>query len=430
MTDRREIKVDYIARVEGEGSLEIKIKGDQVEELVLNIFEPPRFFEAFLEGRKFYEVPDMVARICGICPVSHMMASVLAIEDAFDIEAANQTRQLRDLLAFSQWLSSHALHVYLLALPDYLGYESALALPEEYLPVVQRAFRLKKLGNDLTALNGGRAVHPVTVVVNGFTDVPTRSQLWAIRDRLKEAKEDTLSTVELVAGWELPDLVRDCEHIALTRPDHYAVNGGNLGSTRGLDLPPSQYRSHIVEHHVPPSHALRSYVNEQETYLVGPLARVNVNFDQLSPDAKEAAQATGIKFPNFNPFVSGLARAIEMVHAIDECISIIEERLDLAPVSRTLRVRAGEGFGISEAPRGLLWHHYNLDDDGIVEKAEIVSPTAQNSANIEANLQQFVAGMIDQPDDEIALKCEMLVRAYDPCISCSVHFLQVKITRE
>ncbi len=434
MSDKT-IKVEALARVEGEGKLDIKIRDGKITELIFNIYEPPRFFEAFLVGRKYYDVPDMTARICGICPVSYQMASTAAIEDAFDITPSQQTVYLRKLLALSQWIQSHALHVYMLALPDYLGYESVLALPEEYLPVVKRALRLKRLGNDLTALIGGREVHPVTTQVKGFTSVPTRAQLAEIRKRLDNAKEDALETVKLVNSLSMPEFIRDCEHIALIDQfgEDYAINShgnrGNLGSTRGLNIPLREFRSYITEHHVPPSNALRSFVNDKDTYMVGPLPRVNINFDLLSDDAKKAAEETGVKFPNFDVYKSALARAIEIVHSIDDCIKTIDLLGEPKKEDLTVTTKAGEGWGASEAPRGLLYHNYIFDEDGIVQKAEIVSPTAQNSANIEENLWKLVPQYMDLSEEEISFRSETFIRCYDPCISCSAHFLKLNIER-
>jgi len=429
MMSEKHIHVEALARVEGEGALDVRIRDGKIEELVLNIVEPPRFFEGFLVGRKYYELPDITARICGICPVSYQMASILAIEDAFGVVPHQQIVDLREIFSLSQWLQSHTLHIYMLALPDYLGYDSVLSLPPEYLPVVQRALRMKRLGNDITRLIGGREVHPVTAVVNGFTRIPTRSELEAIRDRLKACKEDAWETGKLVATLQFPDLINECQHVALTDERRFGINGGMLASTKGWKVPLSQYREYIVEHHVPPSNALRSFVEGNKTYLVGPLARVNINFSQLSPDAQALAREMGISYPNFNPYINAAARAIEIMHSLDRMIELIEG-FDYKERDRSYTVKAGVGYGASEAPRGLLYHSYEFDSEGVVKKATIVSPTAQNSANIEENLWSLVPDVIELPLEAATLECEKLIRAYDPCFSCSAHFLKLRVTRE
>lgn len=422
------IHVDYIARVEGEGALKIKVKDKQITELQLRIFEPPRFFQGFLVGRKFDEVPGIVSRICGICPASHQITSIQALEDALGVETSQQTKDLRLLLALSQYIQSHTLHIYFLALPDFLGYESAIAMAKDHLPAVERALKLKRLGNDLTALVGGREVHPVTPTIGGFTSVPSRKELQAIGERLQEARADALATIDLVNSLKIPSFERDCEHVALSADDAYAINSGRLVSTKGLNIPVWQYRNHIKERHIPHSNALHSYVEGRGSFLVGPLARVNLNMDKLSPAARKIAEDTGV-FPTLNPFYSILARAIELLHSIDTCLEIIE-RLDPQPEDIAYTVQAGQGFAITEAPRGVLYHSYRINDQGLVEEADIVSPTAHNVANMEEDLRAFAPSVLDLPLEEATLKCEMVIRNYDPCISCSVHFLRLEIERE
>lgn len=422
------IQVDYIARVEGEGALKIKVKDGNISELQLKIFEPPRFFQGFLVGRRYDEVPGIVSRICGICPASHQLTAIQALEDALGVEVSQQTRDLRLLLALSQWIQSHTLHIYFLALPDFLGYESAIALAQDHLPAVQRALELKRLGNDLTMLVGGREVHPVTPAVGGFTSVPRRQELQAIGERLAVARADALTTIDLVASLPIPALERNCEHVALTADNGYAINEGRLVSTRGLNIPAWQYRSHIKERHLEHSHALHSYIEGRSSFLVGPLARVNLNLDQLTPAARKIAKETGV-FPTFNPFYSALARSIELLHSIDACLALID-RLDPGPEEVPYTVQAGQGFAITEAPRGILYHSYRLNNQGLIEEADIVTPTAHNVASMEEDLRAFAPGVMDLPLEEATLKCEMVIRNYDPCISCSVHFLRLEIERE
>jgi len=415
------VQVDYIARVEGQGALNIRITEDgKIEELKFRIYEPPRFFEAFLIGRKYDEVMELVSRICGICPVAHQITALRAVENAFGIEPSEQTIDLRKLIAISAHIQSNVLSMYFLSLPDLMGYESIIAMTKDHMKLVKRGLKLKKLGNNLTDLIGGRAVHPVTMVVNGFTALPSRNKMQGIRKRLVEAKQDAFDTVDLFSELEIPDFARKCEHVAVSDPKEYAINHGRLKSTEGLDIDEMEYRDYISEKQVSYSTAFHSYVKNRDSFMVGPLPRVNINFDQLSPDAKDAAKRSGVKFPNFNPFVSHLARAVELVHDIDECIKIID-RVPLREERREIKCRAGFGAAITEAPRGSLYHSYDLDNNGIVRGADIVPPTAHNAYNIEKDLNEFVQTILDLPLDEITLKCEMLIRAYDPCISCSTH---------
>ena len=415
------INVDYVARVEGQGALYLKITKDgKVENVELRIFEPPRFFESFLIGRKYNEIMELASRICGICPVAHQITALRAIENALEVEPSQQTKDLRKLLAISAHIQSNVLSMYFLSLPDLMGYESIIPMTKDHLPVVKRGLKLKKLGNDITDLIGGRAVHPVTAVVNGFTALPSKNKLQVIRKRLKEAKQDAYDTVDLFSEIEIPDFKRKCEHMAISDPKEYAINRGRFKSTEGLNVDEMNYRNYISEEQKSYSTALHSHVKNRDSFMVGPLPRVNINFNQLSSDAKDAAKRSGVKFPNFNPFISHLARAIELVHNIDESIEIID-RVPLKKERDEITCKAGFGAAITEAPRGSLYHSYELDNNGIVRKADLVPPTAHNALNVERDINEFVKTILDLPLDEITLKCEMLMRAYDPCISCSTH---------
>lgn len=428
--NEKKVTVDYISRVEGQGALNIEVSADGgVEEVQLRMFEPPKFFESFLVGRKFDEVMELTSRICGVCPVAHQITALRAVENAMGITISDQTRDLRKLFALSAHINSNVLSMYFFALPDLLGLESAVSMIKDYLSIFRRGLRLKKLGNDLTDLIGGKAVHPVTAVVNGFTKIPSKKDLDTFKKRFKEAKKDALETVDMFANLPIPQFIRKCEHIALSNPKEYAINEGRVVSTEGLDIEESAYRQYIIEKQVPYSYAKRSFVVGRDSFMVGPLARVNLNFNRLSEDAREAAESlSDYKFPNFNPFVAHLARAIELVHDIEECIEIMD-RLPLKDEDRAVVVKEGEGFAITEAPRGILYHHYEINRDGIVTGADIVTPTAHNVDNLEKDLWQFVPQFLHLPSEETALKCEMLIRAYDPCISCSTHFLRVNIRR-
>ena len=423
----KKIAVDYITRIEGQGSLNIRISGDgEVEELKLSIFEPPKFFEAFLVGRKFDEVMELTSRICGICPVTHQITALKSVEDAMDLESSSQTRDLRKLLAMSGHISSHVLSMYFLSLPDFLGYRSVIEMAKDHLGLLKRGLRLKKLGNDLTELIGGRSVHPVTAVLRGFTKIPSRNEMASMKKQLSDAKNDALETIDMFAEIEIPLFTRKCEHLALSNPDGYAINDGRLTSTEGLNITPKEYRNYVEEKQVPYSTAKHSTVKSRKSYLTGPLARVNLNFNNLSEDAKKAARSVGFTPPSFNPFHSHLARAIEVVNHIDESIEIIDG-LSYREEDLSVSVKSGEGYAITEAPRGINYHNYRLNKNGVVQKAEIVPPTCQNTKNIEMDLWQFVPQLLDLSNDEITHLCEMLIRAYDPCISCSVHCLKLNI---
>jgi sulfhydrogenase subunit alpha len=415
------IEVNYIARVEGRGALNINIsKEGKIQDLRFRIHEPPRFFEAFLIGRRYTEMMELTSRLCGICPVAHQITALRAVENAIGLEPSEQTKDLRKLLALSAHIQSHVLSMYFLSLPDLLGYESTLAMTKDHLDVIKRGLKLKKLGNDISDLIGGRAVHPVTAVVGGFTALPSKNKLQTMRKRLVEAKNDAFETVDLFSKLKIPQFVRKCEHIAISNQKSYAINIGRLRSTEGLNIHESEYRDYISEKQVPYSTALHSQLKTKGSFMVGPLPRVNLNFGQLSSDAKAAAKRSGVKFPNYNPFVSHLARAIELVHSIDESIDIID-RVPLKEEKRDIGCRAGFGAAITEAPRGSLYHSYVLDNNGIIRKADLVPPTAHNANNVEKDMHEFLGTMLDEPVEEIKLKCEMLVRAYDPCISCSTH---------
>ncbi len=416
-----EVKVDYLARVEGEGGIDVKVVDGRVEDIKVNIFEPPRFFQGFLVGRKAAEVPDITARICGICPVSHIMASIQAVEDAFGIVPTRQTRDLRTLLTLSQIIQSHVLHIYMLQLPDYLGYESVIAMAADHGGAVTRALKMKRIANGFTALIGGREIHPVTAVLNGFTRVPTRTELADTKSKLLSIKDDAFETVKLVTSLKLPDFTPDAEHVALYDPEGYPFNGRRLRSTRGLDIDISEYRQYIKERQVAHSNTLHSYIEGRGSFLVGPLARLNINHETLSPDGKKALEMTGLKLPCFNPFAGMLARAVEIVHAIDESVRVIDQMEPHDEPVGDVVPRVGSGCGVSEAPRGTLFHSYRFDSEGTVSKADIVAPTSHNLFNMEKDLWAFVPQVLGLSQEEATLRCEMVIRNYDPCISCSCH---------
>ena len=426
----REINVDYLARVEGEGAMYLRLDGDQVKDVRFNIFEPPRFYEGFLRGRSFREAPDITARICGICPVAYQTSSVNAMEYAAGVTVHESIRQLRRLLYFGEWIESHTLHIYMLHAPDFLGYPSAIEMAADLPDVVTNARRLKKLGNDIMTVVGGREIHPINVKVGGFYRAPTKDELTALVDELTWALGTAEETVSLVAGFDFPDFEMDYEFVALRNPDEYAIVAGRIVSSGGLDIDVSEWRDHFEEIHVEWSNALHARIKERGRYHVGPMARYALNADLLTPRARAAAESVGLEPGESNPFKSIIVRAVETVLACEESLAIIAayERPD--PSFIEVAPRSAVGHGASEAPRGLLYHRYEVDDDGTSMDAQIVPPTSQNQSQIEEDLRQFVPGRTHLDDDTLQWQLEQAIRNYDPCISCATHFLDLTVDRE
>jgi coenzyme F420-reducing hydrogenase alpha subunit len=430
----RTIKVDYLARVEGEGALYVKIKDKKVAEVRLKIFEPPRFFEAFLRGRNFDEAPDITARICGICPIAYQMSAVHAMEDALGVKVDGQLRALRRLIYCGEWIESHVLHVYMLHAPDFLGYDDAIQMAKDYPEAVQRGLKLKKIGNDIVNLVGGREIHPVNVRVGGFYKVPAKRELAPLAEKLKWARDAALETVHWTAKLNFPDFERDYEFVALRHPEEYPFNEGRLVSNRGLDIYVREYENHFSEDHVQHSNALQSVHKEKGAYFVGPLARYNLNFGKLSALAQKAAREAGLKPVCRNPFQSIIVRSVETVYACDEALRIINAyempEKPYVPVQPQSRRGGTTGYGCTEAPRGILYHRYRLDEHGVILEAKIVAPTSQNQKTIEQDLEQFVPKHLHLSEEKLTWKCEQAIRNYDPCISCATHFLKLEIERE
>ncbi|MDH4344763.1 MAG: Ni/Fe hydrogenase subunit alpha [Thermoleophilia bacterium] len=431
MAERRTktIKTDYLARVEGEGAMLVKIRDGHVEDVKLKIYEPPRFFEAFLRGRAFTEAPDITARICGICPVAYQMSAVQAMEQICGVEVGGQLRALRRLLYCGEWIESHALHVFMLHLPDFLGYESAIHMAREHGDLVQRALELKRTGNEVMTVVGGREVHPVNVRVGGFYRAPRRRELETLVERLKGARELALEAVRFTSGLDFPDYGQDYELVALSEPGEYPIERGRIVSNRGLDIAVSEYDRHFVEEHVPWSNALHSRLSERGSYLCGPLARFALNAERLSPLAREAATEAGLDASERNPFRSIVVRSVELVYAADEALRLIAAYEEPDAPAVELEPRPGVGYGCTEAPRGILYHRYELDGEGTILDANIVPPTSQNQRAIEEDLRGVVERSLDVPDDELTLLCEQTIRNYDPCISCATHFLKLDVER-
>lgn len=422
----RVIKVDTLCRVEGEGGIFIKIADGRITDTKVRIYEPPRFFEAFLRGRSYAEAPDITARICGICPVAYQMSAVHAMEDAFGVTVDGQLRELRKLLYCGEWIESHVLHVFMLHAPDFLGYDDALQLAKDKPDLVREALRMKKIGNDLVTAVGGREIHPINVRVGGFYRVPARSELDRLVEDLTWGRERALEAVKLVAGLDFPHLEMEYTYVALDHPSEYPMLGNQITTRQGVTMAVREYEFHFEERHVAHSNALHSVLKGQGYYHVGPLARFNLSFDRLLPVARRAAEAAGLVPPVTNPFKSIIVRAVETVHAYDLALRIIAEYVPPAEPAVPVRPVAGIGFGASEAPRGILYHRYRLDDDGAILDAKIVPPTAQNLGTIEADLKRYVTANIDMEREQLTQKAEQVVRNYDPCISCATHAVTIE----
>ncbi|HEV8561834.1 MAG TPA: Ni/Fe hydrogenase subunit alpha, partial [Actinophytocola sp.] len=418
----RQLQVSGLARVEGEGALHVSVRDGRVEHVAMRIYEPPRFFEAFLRGRAFTEPPDITARICGICPVAYQLSACAAIEDACRVEVGGQLAALRRLLYCGEWISSHALHIYLLHAPDFLGYPDAISLAKDHREVVERGLALKKAGNAIMDLVGGRAIHPINVRLGGFYRVPTRAELAPLAERLRTALDQAIATAIWVSTFDFPDLAPAHELLALHEPDRYAIESGVPRTASGAGFPLSGYTTHVVEEQVPHSTALHARLDGRE-FLTGPIARYAINSAQLSPTARQVATEAGLGAVCRNPFQSIVIRAVEVVYAIDEALRLIGSYEPPEQSFVDVKPRPGAGHGATEAPRGTLYHRYELDGTGLISSADIVPPTAQNQAAIEADLARLVDANLHLDDHALTHLCEQAIRNYDPCISCSAHFL-------
>jgi sulfhydrogenase subunit alpha len=424
----RELIVSGLARVEGEGALRLTVRGGQVERAELNIYEPPRFFEAFLRGRAHTEPPDITARICGICPVAYQTSACNAIEQACGAELGQPLAELRRLLYCGEWISSHALHIYFLHAPDFLGYPDAISLAQEHRDIVERGLELKKTGNAILEFIGGRAIHPVNVRVGGFYRVPAPSELAPLAERLRRALDLALDTVRWVAGFDFPDLELGHDLLSAHDPGRYPIERGTLRSASGLSFPASEFPDHVAEQHVPHSTALHATLDSHR-YLAGPLARYSLNSGGLSPTARQAAASAGLGQQCRNPFRSILVRAVEVVYAVDEALRIIGSYERPGRPAVEVTPQAATGHGVSEAPRGLLYHRYVLDPGGLISGTTIIPPTSQNQAAIEDDLCRVAEANLGLDDTSLTTLCERVIRNYDPCISCATHFLRLTVDR-
>lgn len=417
------LNVKHVARIEGHGDITIDVKDGEVKDIRMDIVEPARFFEAMVKGRTYEEAPLITSRICGICSANHAMTSILATEDAFGIEVGPKTKKMRQLLVYGSYLQNHATHLYVLASPDYLGLPSVFPLAQTAPDVVSRALSLKRLGNELCTLVGGRPVHPTMAVVGGFTSEPSRDELLAFADRLEAAVRDAAATVELFGDFEIPRFETEGDLISLIDPTTYAIVGGEIHSLdKGWTKPVSEYRTIFEEKVVGHSNS-KHVVVDGGTFMASALSRVNNSWDHLLPSARVVASKVGMRPTNKNPFLNNVCQAIELVDAAERCAMLCREIADdnesILPVE--FKPCEGVGRGATEAPRGTLYHTLEYDKEGRVVAGDVITPTAQNLANLEADMRRFAPTVVAKPREEFIMDVERLVRAYDPCLSCAVH---------
>jgi len=421
------INVHYVTRVEGHGNIVVDLKDSAIKELRWEIPEAPRFFEAMVRGRSYADAPHITSRICGICSIGHTIASLQGVEAALGVQPSEQTVLLRKLILHAETVQSHTLHVFYLAAPDFLGVNSVIPLATTHKEPLLQAIRLHRLANEWSDLIGGRTTHPINLVVNGWTRLPTQDELRALRQRLTEAIPDLEAWVKIFKTLDIPDFERETEYLALQRDDEYAFYNGSIASTDGGTTPVPQYREKITEFVVPYSTAKHTKA-ARESFMVGALARFNNNYEHLSPLARWAAEEMGLKPVCYNPFMNNVAQLVEVAHCLEDGVRIINELLAMGikEEDRSVEVKGGTGVGATEVPRGLLIHEYTVDDNGTITGANFIIPTNMNHNNIERDLKALVPIIVDKSQEEITLNLEMLVRAYDPCISCSAHLLNVE----
>ena len=425
----RILQVDALARVEGEGALYVRLKGDEIEKVEFRIFEPPRFFEAFLQGRDAHETPDITSRICGICPIAYIMSASQAVEQAAGVSVTPEIHELRRLIYCGEWIQSHVLHAAMLHAPDFLGLHDAIKIAEVNPDLVKTALRLKKIGNSLMEVVGGRSVHPVNTRVGGFYSAPDKAKIKALLPELEWGVAAAREVAVAFSKFDFPDDEYDYHFVSLKDPDTYAICEGRLASNRGLDIAVSEFNDHFFEEHVARSNALHGRMRDGSAYLVGPLARYANNYAQLTDGAKETAALCGLGEVVRNPFKSILVRMVETQYALEEAARIVRGYDEPRPSFVSVPPKAGEGHGCTEAPRGICYHTYKVDDDGRITQAQIVPPTSQNQPQIEADLTRVVAANMGMTDADLKWRCEQTIRNYDPCISCATHFLKLTVER-
>lgn len=427
----RRLEVKSLTRVEGEGRLRVRVADGRIEIAEFSIYEPPRFFEKLVCGREIREVPDIVARICGICPVAYQLTACHALERALGIEVTPPIRMLRRLLGCGEWIQSHALHVHLLHAPDFLGCESGFTLAERRPALVESGMRLKAIGSRLIEVLGGRAVHPINVAVGGFHRPPSTAAARELLPDLEWGLGRCLDLIAEVSRFEFPAFTHEYHCVAVSHPSEYPLNEGRIVSSSGLDVDAGEFPEHVSERQVPWSTALHCVLMPAgRPYLVGPLARLNLCHDRLPPAARAAAEGCGHPLPLTNPFMSIVARCVELAAAFEEAAAIVRSLpADVGPCRIGWSPRAGVGCHATEAPRGLLWHRYEIGADGLVKAAAIVPPTSQNQAEIEGDLRSLLPPLLAADDATLTQACERLIRSYDPCISCATHFLRLVVDR-
>lgn len=430
MGSSKKIELDYLARVEGEGTLYLEIEDDKVQVARLKIFEPPRFFEGLLKDRHFTDAADITSRICGICPVAYQMSAVHAMEYLSKDSVNGPLRELRRLLYCGEWIESHALHIFMLHAPDFLGYPDVITMAKDHRDMVVKGLQMKKTGNQIVDILGGREIHPVNVRVGGFYRVPEKREFRELVENLKEAHNIAIETCRWLSTFEYPDFIRDYTFVALRHESEYPFNEGRIISNKGLDISVEEYEDHFEEEHISHSTALHSILDKKTEYFTGPLARYNLNFDRLPSNIKKLAFEIGLGDSCKNPFRSIQVRAIETLYAIQEALRILEEFEHPGYDYQEVNPGPGKGYGCTEAPRGILYHRYELNDKGEIMNAKIVAPTSQNQKIIEDDLRKIAEKFIHLDDQELTEICEQTVRNYDPCISCSTHFLKLEVNRK
>ena len=428
MTERT-IKVDALARVEGEGALYVRLRDDVIEKVEFRIFEPPRFFEALLQGRPAEDAPDITSRICGICPIAYIMSASEAVEQALGIEITPEIHGLRRMIYCGEWIQSHVLHAAMLHAPDFLGLPNAFEIARAEPDLVMTALRLKKLGNTLMEVIGGRSVHPVNTRIGGFFRAPETARIAGLIPELEWGAKAARELALAFSRFEFPEDENDYTFVSLVHPEIYPIMEGRIGSNRSLDIGKNEFSQTFSETHVARSTALHGHMHGGSTYMVGPLARYANNFTQLPEPCQETARDTGLGPVVSNPFKSILVRMIEVQYACLEALRIAKAYVPPVPAHIEAAPCAGQGYGCSEAPRGICHHSYVFDDQARIVSARIVPPTSQNQPQIEADLARVIGRSLDLEDDALRHLCEQTIRNYDPCISCATHFLKMTIDR-
>ncbi len=420
----KKITLNHITKVEGHGSLNVEIERGKVKKCELMAIEGARFFEGLVKGKKYTELKEITSRICGICSCSHTLASISATENGLGVEVSEQVILLRELLAIGERIRSHATHLYFLALPDFTGHESAIAMAKNYKKEFARALKLVQLGNNIVEMIGGREMHPVSPVIGGFTHIPDKESFQKILQRLKDSRDDAIRTAKLFSSIKVPSFERKTEYLSLKQTDAFPLNTGRIVSTKGLNFDSKSY-TRFIQEYLEDYATSKFAVKKGKGYMIGALSRVNNNVKLLTKTAETLFMSKKLSTPIYNPFMNNLAQAVETVHWIERSIEILEQHSFKKEERSKIRLKAGRGVGVVEAPRGLLFHDYTYNSQGVLEKANIITPTAQNLRNMEDDIKAYLPTLLNKKKEDIVLDIEKLIRAYDPCFSCSTHFLKV-----